>query len=243
MLENNEKKDFWDSIEIAYPKYPTVRHRKRFVINAAKKYSSTSKEMFVFDFGCGNGDILTDIKKLLFLKDDQIGGNDTSKKAIEVSKQKIKSDFFYNEEFPALEKKCDIIICSEVIEHTKEYIKILDWINNNLKIGGILILSTQSGRMYKIDEYSGHTQTFEINNLKDTLSKLGLNLKYSRLWGWPFFSLQKYLTNYRFDSIKDNFLEGQVSVVNKMFLKVVYMLYFIHYIFNKGPQIFIVAKK
>ena len=243
MSENNEKQDFWDNIENSYPKYPTVRHRKRFVIKSIEKYSQINNEIFIFDFGCGNGDILNNIKKSFLLNDNQLGGSDTSKKAIDTSRNKIKSDYFYNESFPTLTKKCDIIVCSEVIEHTKEYLKILKWIKNNLKGGGLIVLSTQSGKMYKIDEYSGHTQTFEIKYLEKALGELGFNLKYSKLWGWPFFSLQKYLTNYKFDSIKNSFLEGQVSFINKVFLKFVYLFYFCHYIFNKGPQVFIVGQK
>ena len=52
---------YWKNTEIAYPYYPTVRHRKRYILDALKSINFTD-ETFVFDYGCGLGYILREIK-------------------------------------------------------------------------------------------------------------------------------------------------------------------------------------
>jgi len=238
-----DKTDFWDNIESSYPAYPTVRHRKRFVRWAAKKYIKAGPDSFIFDYGCGPGDILRAVGSLLDLSDTQLGGSDMSARSIEISKNKIKSPHFFNELFPNLPQPCDAIICSEVIEHAKEYKRILSWIFNNLNRGGVFILSTQGGQMHKIDEYSGHVQTFKIDRLCQELKQLGFEILYQRKWGWPLFSLQKYLTDFKFDKIKSAYLEGEPNILNKILFNIVYRAYLVHDCINKGPQLYIVAKK
>jgi ubiquinone/menaquinone biosynthesis C-methylase UbiE len=232
----------WEKIKKIYSYYPTVRHRKRFIINEFKKYSA-NKRVFVFDYGCGEGSILNEIKKTFKFNDDQLGGCDISKKAINIVKQKIKTAYLYNEICPKLDKKYDVIICSEVIEHAKDYFDILCWINNNLTDEGLLILTTQSGKIYKSDKYTGHVQHFDITELSSILQRLGFFIKYSSLWGFPFFTLQKYFTNINFENIRKYYLEGELSLRKKIIFEIAYFVYFIHDLIGLGPQIYIVASK
>jgi len=243
MLKNEfNYNENWNKREKSYPQYPTVKHRKRFIISAVKKYGDVNKEIFMFDYGCGTGDVLLKIKETFNLREEQLGGCDISEKSIDITKKKINSAYFYNQKFPELQKKCDIIICSEVIEHAKNYLQILNWVKNNLRPDGLLLLSTQAGKMRKIDAYSGHIQTFNIKKLNNELEEIGFNIQSARLWGFPFFTLQKYLTDFRFESIKNNYLEGELSLVKRMFFQFICIIYFIHDIIKLGPQIYIVAK-
>jgi ubiquinone/menaquinone biosynthesis C-methylase UbiE len=244
-LNNNSEYDpniHWEKVQKTYSYYPTVRHRKRFIINALKKYSS-NKRVFVFDYGCGEGSILNEIKKMFKFNDNQLGGCDISKKALHIAKQKVKTAYLYNELCPKLDKKYDVIICSEVIEHTRDYLDILYWINNNLTSEGLLILTTQSGKIHKSDRYTGHEQHFDMTELISILQQLGFTIKYSSLWGFPFFTLQKYLTDINFENIKKNYLEGELSLRKKIIFKIAYLIYFLHDLIRLGPQIYIIALK
>jgi len=238
-----QKNDFWDNIEVSYPLYPTVRHRKRLIIKMFKRFCSVDKDFFVFDYGCGTGDIILAIKNNYQLRDEQIGGSDMSEKSIKICRRKIASPYFYQELYPNLGKKCDCIICSEVIEHAVDYHKILHWVQANLRPGGVFLLSTQGGKMHKIDEYSGHVHTFEVENLKRNLEDIGFKVVYSRQWGWPLFAWQKMLTDFNFDRIKNSYLEGNPSKIKKYFFYLVYLIYFIEDMINYGPQIYICATK
>lgn len=238
-----QKNDFWDKIEVSYPLYPTVRHRKRLMVKMFKKFCKADKNWFIFDYGCGTGDIILAVKNEVGLSDEQIGGSDMSGKSIEICRRKIASPYFYQELFPNLEKKCDCVICSEVIEHAVDYEKILRWAQANLRAGGVFLLATQGGKMHKIDEYSGHVHTFKVENLKEDLEASGFKVVYSRQWGFPLFTLQKILTDYYFDKIKNSYLEGSPSRLKRYFYNFVYFIYFIEDIINYGPQINICAIK
>ncbi len=240
-MQTNERNDFWDNIEISYPIYPTVRHRKRFIMKMFKKFCRPGKELFVFDYGCGMGDIVLAIKDQYQLRDEQIGGSDVSGKSIAICRKKIDSPYFYHKLSQNLEKQCDVIICSEVIEHVVDYREILEWVQANLRSGGVLLLSTQGGKLHKIDEYSGHVHSFKVNLLKETLENIGQKVVYSRQWGFPFFTWQKALTDVNFDRIRNSYLEGNPSRIKRWFFEVVYLIYFVVDAINCGPQIYICA--
>jgi protoporphyrinogen oxidase/SAM-dependent methyltransferase len=233
---------YWTDTRVAYPYYPTVRHRRRFIIDELKKYG-VSSNAFIFDYGCGEGGVLSEVKRVFGLADKQLAGCDVSKKAVEIAKQKLKSPHFYAEVFPRLERRCDYVICSEVIEHTKDYFYILRWVKNNLADGGRLILTTQAGKIHASDKYTGHTQHFEIAHLDMVLKHLGFEIEKSRLWGFPFFTLQKYLTNLRFEKVRQNYLEGELSLRKRVVFEIANILFYLHDFIKSGPQIYIVARK
>lgn len=233
---------YWSDTSISYPYYPTVRHRKRFIINELKKYG-VNTETFIFDYGCGEGSVLSEVKKDFGLADSQLAGCDISAKAVEIARQKLDSQHLYTEVFPQLRQKCDFIICSEVIEHTKDYFHILRWIKNNLADGGRLILTTQAGKIHASDKYTGHTQHFELAHLNMVLEHLGFKIEKSRLWGFPFFTLQKFLTDLRFEKIRQNYLEGGLTFKKKVVFEMANALFYFHDLIKSGPQIYIVAQK
>jgi protoporphyrinogen oxidase/SAM-dependent methyltransferase len=233
---------YWTDTGIAYPYYPTVRHRKRFIINELKK-CNVNTNTFIFDYGCGEGSVLNKIKGVFNLGDNQLAGCDISVKAVEIARQKLKSQHLYAEVFPKPARKCDFIICSEVIEHTKDYFHILSWISNNLAAGGKVILTTQAGKIHASDRYTGHTQHFEIAHLVMILKHLGFEIEKAQLWGFPFFTLQKYFTNLKFEKIKQNYLEGGLTFRKKIVFEIANLLFYLHDFVKFGPQIYVVAKK
>ncbi|MBI1858232.1 MAG: methyltransferase domain-containing protein [Candidatus Melainabacteria bacterium] len=212
------------------------------MINTLKKYIDKTR-FSVFDYGIGNGTLLKDIKDMFNLSETDIGGCDISSIAIELSKKKLHSPFLFNEQYPKLNKQFDVIVCSEMIEHTTQYKQSLEWIYNYLETNGILILTTQSGKIHASDKYAGHTQHFKLSELNSLLIEIGFHINHLRFWGFPFFTLQKYLTNYKFSSIKEDFLEGEPHIKQRFIFSLAYIIYYIHDFINFGPQIYIVASK
>jgi 2-polyprenyl-3-methyl-5-hydroxy-6-metoxy-1,4-benzoquinol methylase len=234
---------YWEDTAISYPYYPTVRHRRRFVLNSISKYVANPAGCTVFDYGCGEGEVLKEIKDHFGLDDSQLAGCDISGTAIQMAKKKIDSGNLFPEVFPKINRKPDIVVCCEVIEHTADYYQILRWIFENIAHGGKLILTTQSGKIHASDRYTGHTQHFDIKYLKSLLEDIGFNIEYSSLWGFPLFTVQKYLTNLRFDRIRENYLEGQLTLRKKVVFSLAYLAYYMHDVIKFGPQIYIVAVK
>ena len=232
---------YWEKTGIPYPHYPTVRHRKRFIVNSIRGFKAETKDLFVFVYGCGEGDVLKEVRRKLGLSDEQLGGCDISDKAIEAVRREVDSRYLYKSAFPRLDRKCDIIICSELIEHTRDFPEVLHWIKDNLSADGLLILTTQSGKIHASDRYTGHTQHFDIGELNRALKRLGFEVERSRLWGFPFFSLQKYLTDVSFEKVRSGYLEGNLTCRKRLVFGVAYLLYFVHDLIGFGPQIYIVA--
>lgn len=233
---------YWAHAEHSYPYYPTARHRRRFIVNTLAR-SPLPQPFTVFDFGCGEGTLLQAVQQEFDLPDDHIGGCDISAFAVESARAKLLSPHLHHALFPPLPNAFDVMICSEVLEHTTRYREILIWMRDNLRPKGLLILTTQAGRRHTSDHYTGHTQHFAIRPLTALLTELGFTIEHARLWGFPFFTLQKYFTNLRFDQIRRNYLEGPISGKRRIVFTIAHLLYFLHDGIPLGPQIYITARK
>lgn len=233
---------YWIKTKDIYSSYPTVRHRYRFVISSIKRFLKKNDFSF-FDYGTGNGKLLLKVKNHFNLSDNSLGGCEISTTGFNLTKEEIKSNNLYNSSLPKQDIKYDVISCIEVIEHTKQYLEILEWIKDNLNTGGILILSTQTGPIHNSDKYTGHAQHFQVTYLEDILKSMGFEINHSQHWGFPFFTLQKNLTNFNFNFTQKNFLETKPSFFKKLFYDFIYSTYYLHDFINLGPQIYLVAKK
>ncbi len=233
---------YWRRTKDSYPHYPTIRHRKRFIRGVLQR-EGLGDDTFVFEYGCGSGGVLKDVRDQFLLRDTQLGGCDISSTAIELARRDIASPLLYISTSPELPRPCDVIICTEVLEHTTQYDKILKWSWENLAERGLLIVTTQAGKIHASDRYTGHTQHFQLPRLNALLVQLGFSLEQSRLWGWPLFTLQKYLTDVHFKSVQKGYLEGELTFKKRLVFGLATALYYLHDFIPFGPQIFIAARK
>src|SRR5262249_31000798 len=141
---------------------------------------------------------------------------------------KLPGAHVYQSSFPLLDRQYDLVVCSEVIEHTTEYRRIIRWIADSLAAGGKLILTTQAGRIHDSDRYTGHTQHFVLSELIGHLEQAGLHIDSATHWGFPFFTLQKYLTNVHFDEVREKYLDGTLTLRKKLVFQAAYWAYFVH---------------
>ncbi|MBI5155837.1 class I SAM-dependent methyltransferase [Candidatus Peregrinibacteria bacterium] len=233
---------YWSNVDICYPHYPTIRHRKRFIVNSLRQMPGIG-EKTVFDVGCGEGTLLQHVQQRFGLSEESMGGSDISLGAIERARGKVPHAYFRAGAYPQLGRTFDVMICSEVIEHTEEYAKLIGWMYEHLSAGGRLILTTQAGKIHASDRYTGHTQHFVLSELVPLLQKTGFTIVSARSWGFPLFTLQKYLTDIRFDHVREKYLEGTLSVRKRLLFSLTTLAYYIHDLIPFGPQIYIVAQK
>ncbi len=232
----------WTQSLDTYRNHPTSRHRRRYVLEALKR-EGVARDTSVFDYGCGAGILLEEIQENFGLPSSQLGGCDISEEAIGAARRRIQSPYFYHGEFPKIDLPMDIGICTEVIEHTDQYVKILEWFADNLKSNGIMIVTTQGGSLDPPDAYYGHVQHFRLHDLITLLRTMGFSRQRARYWGFPLFTLQKWITKQIFARIRDGYMIGQMSSKKRLAFSLAYFLYFIHDAIPFGPQIFITAKK
>lgn len=234
--------EHWSNSVATYSSHPTSRHRRRFVMERLDRIKPRNG-MFVFDYGCGPGLLLEQIKSSYRLAAHDLGGCDISSTGISKARERLSGGMFFVGEYPELERKIDIAITSEVIEHTAEYREVLRWMSEHLKPGGDLIITTPGGTMDPPDEYYGHVQHFTLPQLTAILDDLGFTVKLARYWGFPLFSLQKWVTRRNFDAVRDNYMHGELDWKKRAIFSAAYYAYFMHDILSMGPQIFIHARK
>ena len=197
----------------------------------------------IFDYGCGEGSLVSLLVTQSKVKIDQIFGYDLSTQAIDICKLKCAPNNYSTDLTDFSDQQFDIIICSEVIEHTVDYREVLGWIFKHLNHDGKLLLTTQAGRIHPSDQYVGHTQHFKLSQLKSTLESIGFKIIIGRYWGFPFFTLQKYLTNFKFEKIKEQFLVKKPGALQKLVFNIANLIFFCHELIPYGPQIFLLASK
>jgi SAM-dependent methyltransferase len=244
----NDKRDtidyeeHWSTSVETYKNHPTSRHRRRFVMNCLQKIQPRPG-MFVFDYGSGPGLLLEQIQLRYGLSDEDIGGSDISRSGIDQVRKRFPGGTFFIGEYPAMERQIDVAITTEVIEHTGEYRQVLGWLADHMKPGAHLIITTPGGTLDPPDHYYGHIQHFTIEHLTGILEELDFTVCTARYWGFPFFSLQKWVTKRNFDSIRDRYMHGELDWKKKALFTAAYYAYFAHDMLSKGPQIFLHAKK
>ena len=147
----------------------------------------------VLDIGCGVGTI----SFYLANKGLHVTGIDVSKNAIDNCKQtaanlclKNKTEFILGTlEKINFNKKFDLVICSEVIEHISDDKNFLKIIHKVTRKGGILILSTPSinAPLYKLgfsrqfDKRVGHLRRYERNDIEKLVKSAGFLIKELKL--------------------------------------------------------------
>jgi protoporphyrinogen oxidase/2-polyprenyl-3-methyl-5-hydroxy-6-metoxy-1,4-benzoquinol methylase len=242
-LDSRSQADlYWQRTEVSYPHYPTVRHRRRFILDALRA-GGVDASSRIFDYGCGEGGVLAAIQAELDLDPANLAGCDVSEQAIEAARIETRCPNLEVGGLPRTEERYDFVVCSEVIEHTRSYPVVLEWIQEHLAPDGLLVLTTQSGRIHASDVFTGHTQHFEIRELTARMEAIGLRVRLARRWGFPFFSLQKRLTDLSFDRIRDSYLEGGMSPWKRLVFAAAYLSFFAHDWIRLGPQIYLVASK
>ena len=234
--------EHWADSVATYRSHPTSRHRRRFVMDRLHEIKPCAGN-FIFDYGSGPGLLLEQIKTEFALPDQDLGGCDISHTGIDKARQRLAGGRFFVGEYPELDRQIDVAITSEVIEHTAEYRRVLEWMSRHLRPGGDLIITTPGGTMDPPDEYYGHIQHFTLAQLTTILGELGFTVRLARYWGFPLFTLQKWVTKRNFDSIRDNYMHGELDWKKRAIFNATYYAYFVHDVVSMGPQIFIHAQK
>ena len=93
------------------------------------------------------------------------------------------------------------------------------------------------------DQYYGHIQHFTLEQLTSILRDLGLTIVLARYWGFPLFTLQKWVTRRNFDRIREHYMHGELDLKKKLIFGATYYAYQLHDLVPRGPQIFIHARK
>jgi len=108
------------------------------------KYIPTTDGVSILDFGCGNGEIIGEMKKINLTA--QFTGLDVSHTALQEAKKKNSQDSFFQisdgGEFPIPDNSINFVFSSEVIEHVYDTENAVKEISRVLRPGGVVLMTT-----------------------------------------------------------------------------------------------------
>lgn len=167
------------SKDIRYPN--KFEEETKFLIDFIKEKNILDNKSKVADFGCGMGRIS---KGIIDAFKCNIIGFDISAHMLLLAQQyleytnkfkiqKYKKDYKWNNH------KFDVFIASFVLQHSEHPKEDIDFIYNNLKDNGILILINEKERLVPVDIKDGYAVWHDDNiNITDLISKKFKNVGY-----------------------------------------------------------------
>ncbi|OGR87054.1 MAG: hypothetical protein A3J74_07025 [Elusimicrobia bacterium RIFCSPHIGHO2_02_FULL_57_9] len=215
---------------------PTPIHTRRLIVREAKKLEFSS----VLDIGCGNGILISTMQKNF--PGRSFNGADISRTALERCIRRWPGIPFhaFDIQSESLDKKFDLILLSEVIEHVQEPGRAMA--NIRKMCSGYLILTTPTGPRLPTDLAFHHLKHFTPEELSRLVSEAGFKVVRRYLWGWPFQVLFRYLINLAPQMTHKSFVSGgNYGIFKKVVSKIWTWLFYCN-ISGKGTQQVLVAK-
>jgi len=219
----------WDDMK----KYgPFSRHLRRIIKQIIRPLEFES----VLDVGCGQGSFLAELQAEF--PGIKPRGIDLSPSAIKLARERVPGGRFAVMDISeqALNEKCDLVVCSEVLEHIPDDIIALR--NLRKMTGKYLLISTPQGRMRQFEKQVGHVRNYAAGELVKKLEMSGFGIVSIVEWGFPFYS-----------PLYRNFLEltgskgttGEFGQARKLISCFIYFLFFLNSS-RRGDEIFVLAQ-
>ena len=173
---------------------PTFRLRKKFQADIIAMFQGKGK--IALDIGCGTGHTTIALLNNGF----KVDAVDPSRKAIKLLKQKFRNNQnirFYVSSLQKFKhnKRYDIIICYEVLEHIKDDYRALKQLVSLLKDNGFIIIDVpMHPHLYsKADEMCGHYRRYTSPRITDLIEKSNLHELRRYYFGFPMIYLSKLI--------------------------------------------------
>lgn len=234
--------DYWSSLTASHHDHPGNRFRYRLI--AGELASAGIRPGRVLDCGCGDGSLLAVVARTIPC--GELHGMDVAAN-VPINRAGVAIQFRQQDlgtpVAPELHSRFDLVLCSEVIEHVADDSTVLRNLAAVAAPGGTVILTTQSGPMYKTEQFLGHLRHYRIDDLCARTQKAGLHIEKSYLAGWPWLNSQKIAAHCFQGSVQKNIVQAQTLSPRMRALFV--LLYHLYGLSSRhhGPQIVIVARK
>ena len=161
--------------------------RRAFILNLIKKYAP-EKENKILDVGCASGELILELKKNGY---NNIYGVDVSSVAIEQCKKKQLDDVFVIDgtNISAINRKFDIIIASDVLEHIEDDSFALKQWYSCLNSGGISIIFVPAFMCLwsEHDTFNNHFRRYNQKELNKKLKIASFEIIKSSYWNFSLF--------------------------------------------------------
>ena len=213
---------------------PACRHRRRIIGKLIRALPHES----VLDLGCGDGSLLAELARNV---DANLSGADISREALNIARQNLPGRDFFQIDLESdfmLERRFDIILMSEVLEHVENDEAVLRQVAPACRY---LIVSVPGGPADKIARRYGHFRNYPGRLLADKMQRSGFDVIALKRWGWPFYDMQQRHAYKQQSSAAISLADECYSPARKAFARLIYLLYFLMFP-GLGMQVFAVGR-
>jgi len=219
----------WDDMK----KYgPFSRHLRRIIKQIIRPLEFES----VLDVGCGQGSFLVELQAEF--PGIKPCGIDLSSSAVKLARERVPGGRFAVMDITeqALHEKCDLVVCSEVLEHIPDDITALQ--NLRKMTGKYLVVSTPQGRMRRFEKQVGHVRNYAHGELVKKLEMSDFVILSVVEWGFPFYS-PLYRNVLEFTGSKGT--TGEFGQARRLISSLIYFLFLLNSS-SRGDEIFVLAQ-
>jgi hypothetical protein len=143
----------------------------------------------------------------------------------------------------SLRGRFDLVLCSEVIEHVADDDMVIANLAALAAPGGWVVVTTQTGTIYKTEQFLGHLRHYRLDKLARRMSDAGLRVTTAYRCGWPFLNSQKIAAHVLQGPVQKNIVQAkELSAPVKALFFVLERVYRMS-LRGLGPQLVVVAQK
>jgi SAM-dependent methyltransferase len=189
--------DHWRRFATATLANPGQALRRRSIFRLLGA-GAAAPDATILDFGCGSGDLLIAMARRY--PEARLAGIDGSAEGLAITARALPG---------ATLARCDITradgvpgelrgwashaVCSEVLEHVDDPVRVLITAGTCLKPGGRLVVTVPGGPMSAFDRAIGHRGHYTRERLRNEMIGAGLKVEAAAAAGFPVFNLYRIL--------------------------------------------------
>jgi SAM-dependent methyltransferase len=161
---------------------PMSRHTRRLIWSLIGNLKFRS----VLDVGCGQGSPLEEVARRR--PGVELAGVDFSPRAVELARERMPNATFSVLDLTqgALDRKFDLIICTDVLEHIPDDRAALR--NMRAMCNRWCLVSTIQGRMRDYELHMGHVRNYKRGEVRAKMEEAGFVVRRQIDWGFPLYS-------------------------------------------------------
>ena len=222
-LSSEEYDRQWRQLDDFIRYHPGARHRRRLCHQALRGLRPRS----ILDVGCGPGAMIAYLSTI-YQHEFELWGVDLSSEVIEKNRRTYSYAHFetLDVQSSSLERKFDLVVCSEVIEHLDDRQSAFRNLRSMINPGGHLLITCPSGPVFPTERHFGHTSHPTHGELEKLAHANELTLINYLNWGFPLYFLLKVATNIRPQWALRNFASGDYTWTKK---RISDLLYYANY--------------
>jgi SAM-dependent methyltransferase len=233
--------DYWSTLKSSHGSHPGNLFRYELI--AGELGRSALRPAKVIDCGCGDGSLLSVVSARIPC--GQLYGFDIApsvpaglREAIHFQQQDLGSPVP-----DSMRGQFDLVLCSEVIEHVLDDDTVLANLFALVRPGGSVVLTTQTGTIYKTEQFLGHLRHYPFEQLVQRVEATGLQVVKAFRCGWPWLNLQKIAAHILQDTVQTKIVQAEHLGIGVRTLFAILRRVYRFSSRSRGPQLFILARK